>query len=770
MNKRIIFAILVTGFSGMVAQLLLIRELLITFYGNELSIGIMLANWLILEAAGCVSIRRKIEHMERRVELFIGLQLIFSLCLPLVIYLARTLKEIIGVTSGESLGLLPISFYSFLILLPIAFTHGALFTFNCKIYSLVSKGGDSQSVNGQSIGKVYVYETVGTIIGGIIFTYLLIPYFHSFNIVFGITLLNFAICILLLGHFWQRRAALSNKILGSISLILFVLYTYTIIGTLADNIHMLSARHQWKQQNVVYYQNSIYGNVAVTERSKQYTFFSNGIPIVVAPIPDIAFVEEFVHLPMLSHKNPKEILIISGGAGGVINEILKHQVERIDYVELDPLLLKVIKQFTTPLTEKELTSYRVNIEYLDGRLFIKRTSNKYDIVMVGLFEPSDLQVNRLFTREFFYLVKNKLKEDGILVVGLPGSLTYLNKELKNLNACILNTLEAVYPYVQVIPGDFNLFLASTSNKITLINHNLLSHRLNGRELKVSLITPPHIEYRLHKRWLNWFLTSIENSTKKINDDFSPIGVFYSLSYWNAMFSPNIREIFNRIERVNLLLFAILLSIFTIPFLIVCLKIKRFAYIGVPLCIGTTGFAGMIFDLALVFTFQVLYGYIFRQIGLLVTTFMVGIAVGGITMTSFLGRIKKDFISFTELEVAIILFSILLPLIFLKFSPHLEQSAVRHINLCAGLFLVMAFFSGILIGAEFPLANKIYLKTSNNLSGTAGLLYGADLFGGWIGGIVGSVVLLPVLGLLKTCIVVIMLKVSSLIILITSTKK
>jgi spermidine synthase len=81
-----------------------------------------------------------------------------------------------------------------------------------------------------------------------------------------------------------------------------------------------------------------------------------------------------------------------------------------------------------------------------------------------------------------------------------------------------------------------------------------------------------------------------------------------------------------------------------------------------------------------------------------------------------------------------------------------------------LFLVMAMTGGILIGAQFPLANKIYLETSASLSRTAGLLYAADLLGGWLGGIFGAVVLLPVLGLAGTGATVALFKLTSAIVL------
>ncbi len=156
--------------------------------------------------------------------------------------------------------------------------------------------------------------------------------------------------------------------------------------------------------------------------------------------------------------------------------------------------------------------------------------------------------------------------------------------------------------------------------------------------------------------------------------------------------------------------------------------------------------------------QLLFWYI-----TLVTAFMVGIAAGSFAMTSLLEGVKRDFASFVGLELLIILFSGALPAIFLHFSPCLDRPAVFF--LFQVIFLVLSFLSGLLIGAQFPLASKIYLKHSRDLSGTAGLLYGADLAGGWIGGLIGGVVLLPVLGLVQTCIAVILFKMASLLILL-----
>ncbi len=155
-------SLLIMGLSGIVAQIVLLRELLVSFFGNELTLGIILANWLILEAIGSFYVGKSVEKTERKIEIYVLLQLIFSLAFPFAVYLSRVFKNFLLIIPGEGLGFSPIFYSSFLILLPVALSHGALFTFGCKIYSQYAREDAS------SIGKVYVLETIGSIIGGLL--------------------------------------------------------------------------------------------------------------------------------------------------------------------------------------------------------------------------------------------------------------------------------------------------------------------------------------------------------------------------------------------------------------------------------------------------------------------------------------------------------------------------------------------------------------------------------------------------------------------------
>ena len=184
MKKRITTAVLVMGFSGLVAEILLLREFLIVFAGNEFSIGIILANWLILEAFGSYFLGRKAERFKNKLEAFALITLLFSISLLIAVFLIRNLKSALGVSVGEGIGFFPMFYASFLILLPVSILHGAQFTFSCHIYATFS------AQDASSAGRVYAYETLGTVVGGFACTYLLIPYFDTFQVSSGIAVLN----------------------------------------------------------------------------------------------------------------------------------------------------------------------------------------------------------------------------------------------------------------------------------------------------------------------------------------------------------------------------------------------------------------------------------------------------------------------------------------------------------------------------------------------------------------------------------------------------
>ncbi|MFH1128074.1 MAG: hypothetical protein V1699_01490 [Candidatus Omnitrophota bacterium] len=731
MNNIFIASIFITGLSGITAQIVLLRELLVSFNGNELTIGIILANWLISEALGAYALGRIIEKSKDKIGVFVGLQLIFCLVLPLSIYFCRAFKGLVGIPFGESVNLSVIFLTSLLIILPISFCHGALFSTACKITS--------------KIGKVYAWETIGTLIGGLLYTYFLIPQFNSFQVIFIVLLLNIVLCLQLFKYAQTKLLKL-----GLIAALVFV----SLFGFYAKDIQIYSINRQWPGQEILASSNSVYGNIVATKSNEQYTFYYNGSPVIVTPYPNMQFVEDFANIPLLFNNSPKTILLLGAGAGGLINEVLKHNVNTIDYAELDPLIIQLLRKFPADLTQKELTDRRVKIINTDSKAFLRKTTTKFDVILLGLSMPSDLSINRLFTKEFFLLVKIHLNQDGIFSFCLPGSFTYLSQELKDLNACILNALGEVYSYIRIIPGDYNIILASNSAKISQLTAAEISQRMDERKITAKNLTPAYFNYRLNDQQLIWFKSSMLNAAGKVNSDFKPFAVFVSTILWNKQFSSGAYGVLKTMQVLDLKILLLLILLITIILFLVKFRSKAKLKVSTAYCIFTTGFFAMLVNLILVFSYQVVYGYLYQMIGLLVSVLMAGIASGSILISANTKRIKSPLKLFFWLEAIILIFSLLLGFVILTINSHAEFAQM--------VFLLLFFFTGFLTGAEFPLACQIYLVKSNTGIGQAsGVLYFFDLIGGWLAGIFGGIIFLPILGLLNTCLVIVFLKISSL---------
>ncbi|MCX5697320.1 MAG: spermine synthase [Candidatus Omnitrophica bacterium] len=731
--------VLITGAGGIIAQVILLRELLVGFYGNELTIGVILANWVIAEAIG-VSIGGWLaEKTKNKSNLFTILTASFSIVLPAAIYLSRIFKPLLGIPFGEGVGLPAILLVSFFVLLPAAFCHGALFNCGTNILS--------------SLGRMYAWETIGTVAGGLIITYAFLPFVNSFLAVFIIGFAGLVSCFLL----WRSLA----KILKVILLMLCCFMIFLFLSGEIDHLQRNSIAKQWQKENVLSYRNSLYGNIVVTKQPGQLTFFYNGTPIIVSPHPDITFVEEFGNLPLLFHPHPKDILLISGGAGGLINEILKHPDVRIDYTELDPMIIEAVKNNPDELTAKELHSPRVNIIKMDGIFFLRNGRRQYDVIFIGISRISDLTENRFFTQEFFSLAKEHLNPGGILALRLAGSLAYLSQDLKDVNASVLNSLTVSYPFVRIIPGDSNMFFASANRDILQASPSLIAERASTRGITTNLLVLTYLQYRLDPWKVIWFHKSLAGATTRLNQDLRPYAVFKALVLWNKQFSPRLAGFLDSLEKIGLLQVAIAILLLTFILFLILRKLKQRVKLALSLSIFTTGFFGMLITLMLTFSFQVFTGYLYHKIGLLVSIFMAGSAAGSLLIIKNTHAAKHAEVLFIGLELFIVNFTLLCAgIIYLM---------AQHGLLGFPIFSALFFISGLLLGLEFPLAGRIYLGEKAGLGEACGALYAADLLGGWLAGIAAGVFFLPILGIFATCLVVALLKLSSLLLFISSLK-
>jgi spermidine synthase len=174
------------------------------------------------------------------------------------------------------------------------------------------------------------------------------------------------------------------------------------------------------------------------------------------------------------------------------------------------------------------------------------------------------------------------------------------------------------------------------------------------------------------------------------------------------------------------------------------------------------------DLTVILAYQSLYGHVYHWIGLLLTAFMGGLAAGGWLLNRRAVSLLQDRRTFLWLEAALILFWILVPLVLSGLYGRTAHPALFN-RLQIVLFLLNAL-AGFLVGAQFPLANRLWLRDRGLRRGREGTLYASDLVGAFLGSIFVSVLLIPVLGILETCALAAILKLCSLLLFATLTPR
>jgi len=756
----LLLATVIVGVGGIIGQLLLLRELLVVFYGNELTLGVILGSWLLAEAAGAYLAGCIKTKWLTTAQIFLLLLLGFAVLLPLVLFFSPGMIYFLyDVFPGEAVGIFPIFLTTMVLLAPLSSVHGAMFPLSCRLFK-------NHSTKQTPIGSIYLYETLGTLLGGFLFTIILAENFLPMELSFILSVLHFMAGIYVFYYFiYPIKYSSIKKITLHVAAAGLLLAVVSLVMPYAEWMHYRALQYRWPGQEVVHYENSPYGNLVVTYHKGEYTFFYDGRPTMVIPNPDMVTITDFSHLVMATHPAPERVLLLGSGPGGMLNEMLKHPLEEVYYVEIDPVLLKVLEKFPTSLIKSELKDPRVKTKNLDGRMFLRSVEKDFDLVVMGFLTPDSLQSNRLFSREFFSLVKNNLKKGGIFVFTAPGSDVYFSQEKAVLNNSLYKTVSKEFNYVKMIPGEKNIFLAS-SEPIEL-SSPVLKANLEQRDLLEGMFSADYLAYRLDQDKINWAREEIQQADARLNHDFEPAALLYALTYWGSAFSPEMLNLLKGIENFSFGHYVLLLFLITLLVLFILKKTYRQYNIALIYTIGGTGMTAMAFDLLLIFMLQSLYGFMYQMIGIIIAIFMGGAFLGGSWAIKIKYSQKLRFLFYLELIIVVLLLS-------LYGMALLLQQLVGEIADLTIFFAIGGFslLAGVMTGAQFPLASEQpnELSTEGHATAkTAGNLYSADLLGGWAGGIIIAIFLFPALGLGQTLLLLAVLKIFSLAVLMYSVK-
>ena len=729
-----IIVIGLVGFTAMIGQIILMRELIVVFNGNEISIGLAVATWLLWTAAGSALASQMWEHRGDIIRITATLEFLVGLTLPVTIWVIRASKALFQTVPGELIGPLPMLLMCLASLSVFCTVSGCLYVTAARLYKeerLVSASVASSSA--------YLFEGAGAAIGGAIASLLLLRFLESFQIAALIVLCNLCMSgMLLSGKNNKRRLAvlLFTSVLG-LPLFLYV----------APHLRRSSQNIAWRGFRLLDSHDSIYGNLTAIETGGVSSIYENGI--ILASAPDEAAAEEAVHYALLEHPAPSSVLLIGGGINGSVGQALNQPtIKRLDYMELDPELIKFSRQFF-PAQTAPLRDPRVRIHYGDGRQFLRTTRDRFDVVIINLPDPQTAQLNRFYTEELFRSVKEHLNTAGLLALQLRASEDYISPELSDFLRCIYRTLRETFPATAVIPGEILHFFGSSSPNSLTEDPNVLIARLRERNLPTRYVREYFLPFRMMPDRMMQIHSLLQpTEATPVNRDFQPIAYYFDVVLWSAQFKASHYQWFQTAARIPFTRVAIgtLTLALVLGLSLAYLPKREHRVRAAPICcVAATGFTLMALQLCLLLAFQSIYGYVYNQLAILIGMFMGGVALGSWFAIRFSAGRELSPAARTAgiTQFALAISAPLLMTVMALLARSRSMLVSPQI-----LFPALASLCGALGGFQFPVATEIHLR-NNRESSNLGLLYSVDLLGGCVGALLLSSYLIPVFGFWKT---------------------
>ena len=199
--------------------------------------------------------------------------------------------------------------------------------------------------------------------------------------------------------------------------------------------------------------------------------------------------EMMTHLPLIYHGNAKKVLIIGGGDGGTLEEVLKHPVKEVQMVELDREVIEVSKKYLPSICKKAFEDKRSKVIIEDGLKFIKKFRNYFDIVIIDLTDLSSGPSKLLYSPRFYSNVSLALKKDGMVIThsnNFPTMLTTMMRIKKNIRK--------VFPYVKMHLGI-----------VPAYGGDLFSYTLGSKkslEIDLKIVQRRFKQLKLHTKYYN----------------------------------------------------------------------------------------------------------------------------------------------------------------------------------------------------------------------------------------------------------------------------
>jgi len=704
----------------MIAQVLILRELLVLAQGQELKLALGLWCWLLWVGLGSLAGGRLHAPGVRPGQLG-GLLALLGLLLPVTILASRALPSLAHLPLGQSLPFTTTFLLFLLLLAPFGLVSGYFFPGAVQVLANVAPQ--------KAAGRVYYLETLGAALGVALLQLFLVGRYGNLSLGLAVGLgLGLAPWLLARPRSWLARAAITINLLVLAAAVVF-----------APRLDRASRSWEWPGRQVIATVDSPYALLSATREAEQISFFANNLWLFTYPDPLTA--EHQVQLGLLEHPRPRRVLLLGGGVAGLGTEILKTStITRLDYVELDPYLVR-LAQDLLPGVAGLSGDPRVHLIYQDARRYLTTTPNRYDVILMALPEPRNAQLNRFYTREFFRTVARKLLPGGVFSFALTGAETSLSPLRAAYLAMAYNTLSQVFPAVVAFPGGQVRFFASPDGGVLVTDPEVLVRRLQARRLPLQYVREYYLLQDLSP-WRRQYLNQVlGRQPLEVNTDLDPRCYFFDLVLSTVQEGLGVKEALFSLQKLPP---AVPWAALALASVLVGAALRRrpgprFLYQVVVMGLGT-----MALEILVLVLYQIRLGSLYQQLGILIAAFMTGMAAGSAAGSHWFGRLRGGVRLLGGLQGGLALLAGALAL-WLQWGVSLPASGWEFWTR-AGYVLVLAT-AGFGGGGVFALSAALWTEIQPEARGQGGMLYAADLLGATLGTLGVSLLVLPVWGIL-----------------------
>lgn len=378
-----------------------------------------------------------------------------------------------------------------------------------------------------SVANVLALDYIGALIASVAFPFLLVPHLSLAQAGLMMGLANVLVAGLLLARLGRSiqkgRTGLFLAVgLAAVLLGVGMVFAGRMVSYMENRIY---------QDEVILSRSTPYQRLVITRWRDDVRMFLEG-HLQFSSIDEYRYHEALVHPAMSAAAHRRNILILGGGDGLAVREVMKYsEVQRIDLVDIDPVVTDLFRThpLLSTLNGGSLKSPLVHIHNRDALRYLENTDQHYDVILIDLPDPSEPALGKLYTGAFYRLASRRLNADGVLV-------TQATSPFRSREAfwCIVNTLEQapldpagekhfhVRPYHTVVPtfGTWGFAMASlrpitpATLPITVPTRYLSADILptlfvfptdmNRIDTPISRLDDPAV-YRLYRRGLHRYL-------------------------------------------------------------------------------------------------------------------------------------------------------------------------------------------------------------------------------------------------------------------------